>query len=435
VTTIDLKWRKFVESGKTKAVIRALIKKRRGDGAERPNGYDPAVCNSYYRQNSLIGSSIDDLVDSICGAGVKVKVVSIDDDKEIPYSDIPEFAAAMRMSRPNWTIYRAIHDALRIHDGFIVKKYSGSRVTSFAPVPPNEMRVDRTPTMEVTGYYQEIGSETDWIRFKPAEIVQIKSKEITGDPYGVSLIERISENADILRDIGLDFAKFLATKSYPPTVWKFGTPERPWSDLDIRTFMDSLEDIDPGAQIGVRGDIDPITLNPDVQMPDVKHPLTYYTATIVNGLGVPAVSTGLLSDATGSVGELQEKAYNRRVNAMRTLIGEQLEIELFDQILESNGYEDMQSVLIWNQHDDEQHRMLVNDIVQLGQNGFVTKEYGQGLLGFPAGSNMAGEYLKVTDRPEGASPALQAEADQNKTVDVKAKGKTDSRKGSKRREV
>lgn len=434
MTAIEFSWKQFVNSGKTKAIVKALMTKRKGDPAERPSGFDPSKSNDYYRQNSLIGSSLDDLVDSVCGAGIRVKVVDIETDEEIPYSDIPEFAAVMRASRPNWTVYRAIHDAIRIHDGYIVKKYKGNAITAFAPVPPNEMRVDRSPTMEVLGYYQELGSESDWVKFKPAEIVQIKNKEITGEAYGVSLIERVAENSDILRDIGLDFAKFMATKAYPPTVWGFGSAERPWSDADIKSFMDSLEDIDPGAQIGVRGDVTATTLNPDVQMPDVVPSLTYYTSTVVNGLGVPAVSTGLLSDS-GMVGDLQEKAYSRRVNTMRTLIGEQLEIELFDEILVSNGYEDMQTQIIWNQHDDEEQRMLVNDIVQLAQNGFLTREFGQTMLGFPTGPNMHGEYLKIVDQAEGGDPSIPKESDQNTKDIVEEDGDEDGRTGSKRQNV
>lgn len=432
VTYLELNWRKFVQAGKDKAVLRALIHKRRGDNAERPLGFDPSRCNALYKQNTLIGSSLDDLVDSICGAGINVQVNDIETGDEVSYADIPEFAACLRASRPNWTIYRVIHDALRVHDGYIVKKFRGGKITQFAPVPPNEMRVNRTPQMQVTEYYQEIGSETDWIRFKPEEIVQIKNCEITGEPYGISRIERIAENAEILRDLGLDFAKFMSVKAYPPTVWKFGTPERPWNDTDIKSFMNSLEDVDPGAQIGVRGDIDPLTLNPDVTMPDVEPSLKYFTATVVNGMGVPAVSTGLITD-TGAVGDLQEKAYNRRVNTIRTLLGEQLELELFDQILESNGYEDMMTTVSWNRHGDEEHRMLVNDIVQLQQNSLITTEYGQTLLGFPTGDNMPGEYRAAVDQAEGATPAIPSQANQNTTEDVKAKGGTDKRKGSPRR--
>lgn len=423
-----------MEDGKTKAVIRALIHKRRGDPAERPLGYDPDRLNSIYKSNSFVGSAIDDLVDSICGAGINIQVVDIESGEEVPYSDVPEFAACLRVSRPNWTVYRAVHDALRIHDGYIVKKFSGGHITQFAPVPPNEMRVERTKTMEITGYYQDIGMPEENVKFKPEEIVQIKNCEITGEPYGVSRIERVAENAEILRDMGLDFAKFMSVKAYPPTVWQFGTPERPWNDNDIKAFMDSLEDVDPGAQIGVRGDINPITLNPDVSMPDVDPALKYFTSTIVNGLGIPAVSTGLLTD-TGAVGELQEKAYNRRVNTIRTLLGEQLELELFDPILETNGYEDMMTVVSWNRHGDEEHRMLVNDIVQLQQNSLITTEYGQTLLGFPTGDNMPGEYRQAVDQAEGAAPAMQSAASQNTTEDVKAKGGTDQRKGSPRRKV
>lgn len=431
---MELNWRKFVEAGKNKAVLRALISKRRGDPAERPLGFSPDKCDLLYKQNSLIGSSIDDLVDSICGAGINVQVVDIETGDEIPYTDVPEFASCLRASRPNWTVYRAVHDSLRVHDGYIVKKFSGDRITKFSPVPPNEMRVDRTPQMEIIGYYQDIGMPEDNVKFKPEEIVQIKHLEITGEPYGISRIERIDENAEILRDMGLDFAKFMSVKAYPPTIWKFGTPERPWNDTDIKSFMDSLEDVDPGAQIGVRGDIEALTLNPDVSMPDVDPALKYFTSMVVNGLGIPAVSTGLLTD-TGAVGELQEKAYNRRVNTFRTLLGEQLELELFDQILQSNGYEDMMSVVSWNKHGDEEHRMLVNDVVQLQQNSLVTTEYGQTLLGFPTGDNMPGEYKQAVDQAEGATPAIPAEANQNTTEDVKAKGGTDKRKGSPRRIV
>lgn len=421
-----------MEAGKSKAKLRALISKRKSDPAERPLGFDPEKCNTLYKHNSLIGSAIDDLVDSICGAGVNIQVVDIETGDEVPYSDIPEFAACLRASRPNWTIYRTVHDSIRIHDGYIVKYFSAGRITKFAPVPPNEMRVDRTPTMEVTGYYQDIGQIEDNVKFKPEEIVQIKHLELTGEAYGISRIERIAENAEILRDIGLDFAKFMSVKAYPPTVWKFGTAERPWNDDDIKSFMDSLEDVDPGAQIGVRGDIEPVTLNPDVSMPDVDPSLKYFTSTVVNGLGVPAVTTGLLTD-TGAVGELQEKAYNRRVNTFRTMLGEQLELELFDPILESNGYEDMMSVVTWQRHGDEEHRMLVNDIVQLQQNALITTEYGQTLLGFPTGEHMPGEYKQAVDQAEGATPAIPAEANQNTTKDVVAKGKTDNRKGSPRR--
>lgn len=443
---MDLHWKNFTKAAKNKALIKALITKRKKDPAERPMGYTPDALNVYYRQAPLIGPALDDLVDSICGAGINIQVTDIESGEEVPYTDVPEFAAVLRASRINKVIYSAIHDSYRVGNGYIVKKYKGNSIHKVDIAVPNEMRVDRDKYGNVNRYYQEIGSEEDWAKFTPDEIVHIKMKSVTGDAYGFSIIERVAENADVMRDVGLDFSKFLATKAYPPTVWQFGTPEHPWSDADIEKFMNSLEDIDPSAQIGVRGDVEAKTLNPEAQMPDVSPIMTLFTSQILNGIGTPAVSSGLIND-TGLTGDIQEKSYNRRVNTARTMIGEQLELELFDEILVSNGYDDLMSTVTWNRHSDEENRMLVNDLVQLGQNGFMTREFGQMLLGFPSGDNMPGEYIKeigqaALDQMQQAgngtklaSPAIPAQADQNTTKDLKALARSDGRKGSKRMNV
>jgi len=51
--------------------------------------------------------------------------------------------------------------------------------------------------------------------------------------YGRSNIERIHEQADMLRDMEIDYARFIATKAYPPIFWSCGTEESEWSENQI----------------------------------------------------------------------------------------------------------------------------------------------------------------------------------------------------------
>jgi hypothetical protein len=233
-----------------------------------------------------------------------------------------------------------------------------------------------------------------------------------------------------MRNLKLDLAEVMETMAYPPTVYRCGVEGKPWAKAKIVAFLNDLADTTIGKLVGVSGDVE--RMKDEIKVPDISPVMSLIAASELNGIGVPAAQTGLLPSVGDQVAKQQKEAYMKRVTHYRVLIKELLELELIDPLLESWGYDNIKAELIWLPLPGEDERMNVNNIIQLKQNGLVTRDYGQYLLGFPIGDEMAGDYEEPVDRAEGASPELQPEADTGKKEDIEANSGDDGREGSAR---
>lgn len=394
---------------------------------ERKTGYDMTKLDEYWRTSAVLGSSIDDMAMSICGAGFSLAFKRVGTNEYIDPTEVDEVHQVLMNSRQQWVIYRAVHDALKLGNGYILKQYSGDYIVHIKPIPPDNIEILRDPYMNVIEYVQNVGEEKDNPIWDGDNVIHIKLLEKTGAAFGTSVIERVAEDDDILRNMKLDLATVMEKTAYPPEIYQCGTEDKPWSSERIKEFLTELSDSTIGKIVGVSGDVKPV--HRDIKLPDISPTMSVLSSSLLNGIGVPVTQTGLISNAGDAIVKSQNNAYMKRVTSYRILLKELLEIQLFDPLLESWGYTDIKAELTWLPMPGEDERMSVNNIVQLKQNSIITRDYAQRLLGFPVGDEMPGTYDNVVDSPEGVSPELQPKDDMGTSEDIAANAGTDNRNG------
>ncbi len=391
--------------------IKSVVKKSREVERERPDG-NTELYWQIYNTDAIVGACIDFTDMFVIGTGMVVTVID-EDGNEVK---VPEFDSIIRKSKPNMTMKAFKKDASVQGDGFLEILYSEDKgmITGFQVTPAPSMRVERDGHGVVTGYVQELGDE---VEFSPDEIVHYRNNWISGEAYGRSDVEKVTEVSEILRDMIIDLSNFISTKAYPPIVWMFGTPDKPWNPDDIESFMDDREEVEPGDQIGIQGDMDAKAIGVAGESLNIEPYLTFFASMIVSGLKVPATLTSVITGIGQFTADAQANAYTRRINEIRMELSELLEVELFDEIIRVNGYGDkLRSKVTWKKHDDEQLRMAVNNLIQLVQNSVISPEEARMNLSYPM--EVVGTLRKAVDKAEGAEPAIDANVDDNNMEDT-----------------
>jgi hypothetical protein len=181
--------------------------------------------------------------------------------------------------------------------------------------------------------------------------------------------------------------------------------------------MDDREEVEPGDQIGIQGDMDAKAIGVAGESLNIEPYLTFFASMIVSGLKVPATLTSVITGIGQFTADAQANAYTRRINEIRMELSELLEVELFDEIIRVNGYGDkLRSKVTWKKHDDEQLRMAVNNLIQLVQNSVISPEEARMNLNYPA--EVVGTLRKAVDKPEEAEPAIDSKVDENNMEDT-----------------
>ena len=405
----------------------AKVKKKSDTKRERPDA-ERDLYWDIYRTDPLVGACVDFTISFVLGGGMDVRLFN-DDGEEVT---VTEFDSIVRRSKPRGVMSQMLKDGFVGGDGYIEKMYvdKSDVVGKFDVVSTKQMVINRDEKGVIESYVQELGTgEKDYAKFEEHEIVHYRNRGIAGEAYGRSDIEPITEVSEILRDMMIDLANFISTKAYPPILWKLGTPEVPWSKPEVDVWAADREDVEPGDQISVQGDVEGEAIGVRGETVDIQPYLTFFASLVVSGLRVPATLTSIIPNIGQFTADSQTNAYTRRINDIRNELAETLEVDLFDYIIIQNGYgTNLHSEVTWKKHDEESTRMAVNNLIQLVQNSIISREEARIDAGFAM--EVTGELLKPVDKAEGGTPAINPEVDQNKIEDT---GDDDGRPDEKRK--
>jgi len=106
------------------------------------------------------------------------------------------------------------------------------------------------------------------VGFERDDIIKLTRDADTGEIFGTSRIETVSDRIDGLKQKLQDNDEAIASKAYPLWLFRFGVgPDAtPWSREDIDNFMTNheMENFHPGMKQGVRGDVEIDTISGEV---------------------------------------------------------------------------------------------------------------------------------------------------------------------------
>jgi hypothetical protein len=410
------------------AKLSARVRRSKGTERERPNR-NSTLYWDIYRTDALAGAGIDYTINFVCGAGFDVRIL----DDEGNEQDLPWFDKMLRNSKPKQKTIEFLKDGLIEGDGYMYLQESETAddwYAGFDVIPATQVRIERDEFNNIKQFVQEVGQgEDDYPTFEPNRVAHYRNRPISGEAYGRSDIEPIVEASEILRDMQIDLANFISTKAYPPILWKLGNSEQPWGANLVEEWAKTREEIEPGDQISVQGDVSYEAVGVSSETLDVQPYLLFFASLVVSGLRVPAALTSLIKDMGQFTADSQANAYARRINDLRQQLAEILEVDVFNRILRQNNAGQYHAEVVWRKHDDEAERMAVNNVVQLVQNGIISDTEARESVGYP--QVVKGELKKPVDKPENVEPAIPNESNQNTSDDVTE----DNRTGSKRMEA
>ena len=161
------------------------------------------------------------------------------------------------------------------------------------------------------------GGDSD-TKYEPHEVAELHFKKHPKDDFGRSLIEPIAEQADMLRDMEIDYSRFIATKAYPPILWKLGDEENQWTEDQVSSWMDNVEGIEPDTMLAAPHDVDTeivgvTSTSSSAGAMRLEETFKHFENRVVTGLGVPRI---LMNMDIGGQGEATATmpSFKRRVS-------------------------------------------------------------------------------------------------------------------------
>jgi hypothetical protein len=333
-----------------------------------------------------VNEAIETLVDYLVGSGFSVQPANIPgtDEEQAP-EDIAELKRLIETSTLETVLHEWVWHALVDGTGFLE-----------IVVEDDVFKPKVLPTERMTIVTDEFGNVEEWqleppsgggqqdaISFEPSDLAILRFHKHPGEDFGHSLLESCHEQADMLRDMEIDLARFVATKAYPPILWKLGSEDRPWTQDQIDGWLEELEEIDPESQLAVGHDVDHevvgvTSTSSDQGAMQLDSTFEHLMRRIAAGLGVPAFLLNMGIDVGQGAAQVEMPKFDRRIQRYRAVIREAVRHQLFVSILAGDSdpaeYNEVPPEFEFGQHSSEEERLEADKAIKLLNNGLIKPE-------------------------------------------------------------
>lgn len=230
--------------------------------------------------------------------------------------------------------------ALVFGDAFIEKIYNRKGdISRLKNVDPRTMQINFNEYGDIESYQQVISTKKGPL-IEPSKIIHLRLFPRPSSPYGISLLAASVDTIE--RKIRTDEALTMAmirhgTPKYDITV---KTPEGgqvpPESVLE--QISEKLSNLHEENEV-VHPDIIEIDTIDERGIPGVEEYYNYFQTQLVIGLLCPEEALGLGRGSTEATARIKAVMFERMIKSFQMRISEIIEQELFNEILEKNGFE------------------------------------------------------------------------------------------------
>jgi len=267
-----------------------------------------------------------------------------------------------------------VKDMLVFGDSFIEIIGTKNKVDELKILNPEHMRVIRSETDDIVGYYQDLPKaiktkENPW---KPDQIAHILHNRLADNPYGTSIIDPLLKMSSIKIAMENSMHIILTRKANAPYHVQIGNTEKgyPPTQTDIDTMTNHVQSLTNQTN-WVTSDminIDAVDLKGKVI--DIKPYTEHIDRQMMFGLQVPDVllGSGNISEGLASV---QLEAMDRRAKSIQMLISDQLEMKVFPKI---TGNTSNKVIFKWGQPSKVTETAEVMTYLQMIETG-LTPEF------------------------------------------------------------
>lgn len=218
---------------------------------------------------------------------------------------------------------------------------------------------------------------TEYEAHEVAELYFLKEPD---EEYGRSAIEPIREQANILRDMEIDYARFIATKAYPPILWKLGNEERDWTESQTEAWMENVRSVEPDSMIAGPHDVEveivgTTSTSSSAGAMRLEETFKHLQRRIMTGLGLPAMIMNQ-SENTGESSATMP-SFKRRIKRLQNIIKTAVERQILRSILTESALEEFDGVLPefqFGEHSSAEKRLEVDKLLKLFNNGLLTPD-------------------------------------------------------------
>lgn len=301
-----------------------------------------------YRDNLMVRASVDMTVANLVGGGFFTGA-----DNEEVKQIVDEFCERVGQDRINQLVAR---DALVTGDGIIEKIYDkeykkeldgkevitpkkNARFIGVKWAPSFTFTVKQSPTGKVKWWKQKWERSKKY--FDPKKIINIKWNPTGLDAYGTSEVRQVHELIDDLKKIRKNFVKITKRYASPPIIWKC----KGMSEERRKALKKSVEEKGQDEDIYLNTDL----VEAEVLEIDPKGKFENYYKVLQQAavLGLQTPTIPILSEATLASSEAMLEFYARKIESGRRLIKRMIEREIFSELIEQAGKEEVPKVR-WN---------------------------------------------------------------------------------------
>lgn len=366
-----------------------------------------------------IAEGIQTLVDYLVGSGFLIKPKNIPfTDEEQTDDDIADLKALFEKSRFEESLQLWVWHALVEGTSYLEIVWEDE---VFQPrlLPADKMVIVTDEFGRLTGYEMEVPGEQKPVEYGPYDIAHLKFHYHPGEDYGRSLVERFGEQTDMLREMEIDLSRFIATKAYPPIVWKLGTDERRYSQTQINAWLDMVESIEPDSMLAVGYDVEHDVVgttgtSSQGGVLNLDGTFVHLLGRMSAGLGVPM---HLLLDTEGSQNQALSTMpkFDRRIKRYQRIIKSVVEQVIFRSILghpTPENYTEILPVFEFGEHSSDEERLQTQEALDLFFAGFLKREAFAQKVGLdpevdmPTTEELTSEIIPIIHELQGAGDAV-----------------------------
>jgi len=181
----------------------------------------------------------------------------------------------------------------------------------------------------------------------------------------------------------IDYARFIATKAYPPILWKLGDENNQWSEKQTQAWMDNVQSIEPDTMLAAPHDVETdivgaTSTSSTAGAMRLEETFQHFENRVITGLGVPRVLMNMSSEGQGEAMATMP-SFKRRVNRLQNRVKSTVESQIIMSLLtESAGLDADISTNVpefqFGEHSSAEKRLELDKLINLFNNGLLTPE-------------------------------------------------------------
>jgi len=271
----------------------------------------------------------------------------------------------------------------------VVKSRSG-KIQDLKILNTEWMRVIRKSNGDVIGYLQKVAGKDAIIwgstgnanrdallkKLPLKNISHFRYNVIGSEKYGTSMFHSSLPMISVKSGMESDLQKLMKRYISPLIHLKVGNDDLPASSGDIATVSSEVQDINSESEFVTSHLVEANVLGFDKKGVEITAPFTHVDTQIIAGGQVPSFLLGMGAGVDRAVAEVGLRSFGRHIKSIQR----SLKVQYEDQIIVKHGLGTNKDKLVWNQADERDTDLEVEQVRGLVTDGIITPQKANDLL-------------------------------------------------------